>query len=168
MPDQRVGGPVAVAADFSCRVFDPCLDGGIRGRGMTYENQTYGPRLTDMVVDGRFTGNRLESDKLTATAGDGSLQASGYVSLAAADGYPMNISAKLDNARLARSDNIGARATGTLKLEKVAGQAALTAGGLRLPATRHLVGSEGAAAVPVRPGGGLPPTEAPRRQLGVS
>src|SRR3546814_17830184 len=94
---------VAVAADFSCRVFDPCLDGVIRGRGMTYENQTYGTRLTDMVVDGRFTGNRLEIDKLTATAGDGSLQASGYVSLAAADGYPMNISAKLDNARLARS-----------------------------------------------------------------
>src|SRR3546814_17111465 len=78
MPDQRVGGPVAVAADFSCRVFDPCLDGVFRGRGMTYENQTYGTRLTDMVVDGRFTGNRLEIAKLTATAGDGSLQARGY------------------------------------------------------------------------------------------
>src|SRR3546814_12787554 len=89
-----------------------------------------------MVVDGRFTGNRLEIDKLTATAGDGSLQASGYVSLAAADGYPMNISAKLDNARLARRDNIGARATGTLKLEKVAGQAARLAGDWRPPENR--------------------------------
>src|SRR3546814_18501593 len=112
MPDQRVGGPVAVAADFSCRVFDPCLDGVIRGRGMTYENQTYGTRLTDMVVDGRFTGNRLEIDKLTATAGDGSLPASGYVSLAAADGYPMNCSAQLDNARPARRANNATSATG--------------------------------------------------------
>src|SRR3546814_18906267 len=103
---------------------------------MTYENQTDGTRLTDMVVDGRFTGNRLEIDKLTATAGDGSLQASGYVSLAAAVGYPMNISANLDNARLARSDNIDARATGTLKLDKVAEQAQLQQGDLRLPQTR--------------------------------
>ena len=27
---------------------------------MTYENQAYGTRLTNMVVNGRFTGNRLE------------------------------------------------------------------------------------------------------------
>src|SRR3546814_6425878 len=92
---------------------------------MTYENQIYGTKLTNIVVNGRFTGNRLEIEQLTAKAGDGTVQAKGFVSLASADGYPMNIAATLDNARLARSENIAARATGNLTPEKVAGQSAL-------------------------------------------
>ena len=67
--------------------------------------------------------DRLQSelDELTARAGDGTVQAKGFISLASADGYPMNIAATLDNARLAKSENIAARATGNLTLEKVAG-----------------------------------------------
>ncbi|HMN54928.1 MAG TPA: translocation/assembly module TamB domain-containing protein, partial [Sphingopyxis sp.] len=163
---QGVSGPIAVAADFSCRVDDPCLNGVIRGNGMTYENQAYGTRLTNMVVDGRFTGNRLEIEKLTATAGDGSIDAKGYVSLSQADGYPMNLSATLDNARLARSENIAARATGTLTLEKVAGQAALLSGDLRLPETRYRIVREGAAAVPVLTGVRRKPPTGRRRISG--
>lgn len=150
--DQRIAGPIAVAADFSCRLTDPCLDGVVRGKDMIYENQTYGTRLTAMALEGRFTGNRLEIDRLTATAGDGSVSAKGYVSLAADQGYPMNIAATLDNARLARSDNIAARATGNLTLEKVAGQTALLSGDLRLPETRYRIVREGAASVPVLSG----------------
>lgn len=150
--DQGVSGPIAVAADFSCSVADPCLAGVVRGKDMVYENQTYGTRLTNMVVNGRFTGNRLEIDQLTATAGEGKVEAKGYISLAQADGYPMNIAMTLDNARLARSENIAARATGNLLLEKVAGQAALLSGSLRLPETRYRIVREGAAQVPVLTG----------------
>ncbi|GGJ65761.1 hypothetical protein CDQ92_20390 [Sphingopyxis bauzanensis] len=150
--DQGVSGPIAVAADFSCSVADPCLAGVVRGKDMVYENQTYGTRLTNMVVAGRFTGNRLEIDQLTATAGEGKVEAKGYISLAQADGYPMNIAMTLDNARLARSENIAARATGNLLLEKVAGQAALLSGSLRLPETRYRIVREGAAQVPVLTG----------------
>ncbi|KGB54092.1 hypothetical protein FG91_02341 [Sphingopyxis sp. LC81] len=149
---QHVSGPIAVAADFSCSVSDPCLEGVVRGKDMVYENQTYGTRLTNMVVNGRFTGNRLEIEQLTATAGDGTVQAKGFISLASADGYPMNISATLDNARLAKSENIAARATGNLTLEKVAGQTALLSGSLRLPETRYRIIREGAAQVPVLTG----------------
>ncbi|MBR2172311.1 translocation/assembly module TamB domain-containing protein [Sphingopyxis sp.] len=149
---QHVSGPVAVAADFSCSVSDPCLQGVVRGKDMVYENQTYGTRLTNMVVNGRFTGNRLEIEQLTATAGDGTVQAKDFISLASADGYPMNISATLDNARLAKSENIAARATGNLTLEKVAGQTALLSGSLRLPETRYRIIREGAAQVPVLTG----------------
>jgi translocation and assembly module TamB len=149
---QHVSGPIAVAADFSCSVSDPCLQGVVRGKDMVYENQTYGTRLTNMVVNGRFTGNRLEIEQLTATAGDGTVQAKGFISLASADGYPMNISATLDNARLAKSENIAARATGNLTLEKVAGQTALLSGSLRLPETRYRIIREGAAQVPVLTG----------------
>ncbi len=149
---QHVSGPVAVAADFSCSVADPCLEGVVRGKDMVYENQAYGTRLTNMVVNGRFTGNRLEIEQLIATAGEGTVQAKGYISLASADGYPMNISATLDNARLAKSENIAARATGNLTLEKVAGQTALLSGSLRLPETRYRIIREGAAQVPVLTG----------------
>src|SRR3546814_4129711 len=101
--------------------------------------RSYGTKLTNIVVNGRFTGNRLEIEQLTAKAGDGTVQAKGFVSLASADGYPMNIAATLDNARLARSENIAARATGNLTLEKVAGQTALLSGSLRLPETRYRI-----------------------------
>lgn len=163
---QGISGPIAVAADFSCRLDDPCLNGVIRGNGMAYENQAYGTRLTNMVVNGRFTGNRLEIEQLTASAGDGSIQAKGYVSLSQADGYPMNISATLDNARLARSENIAARATGTLTLEKVAGQAALLSGDLRLPETRYRIIREGAASVPELTGVRRKPPSGRRRISG--
>ncbi len=36
--------------------------------------------------------NRLEIEQLTAKAGDGTVQAKGFISLASADGYPLNIS----------------------------------------------------------------------------
>ncbi|MCW5646303.1 MAG: translocation/assembly module TamB domain-containing protein [Sphingopyxis sp.] len=150
--NQRLAGPIAVAADFSCSVADPCLTGVVRGKELVYENQTYGTRLTNMTVNGRFAGNRLEIDQLTATAGDGSVQAKGFISLAQADGYPMNIAMTLDNARLARSENIAARATGNLTLEKTAGQTALLSGSLRLPETRYRIVREGAAQVPVLTG----------------
>ena len=164
--DQHVAGPIAVAADFSCSVADPCLDGVVRGKDMTYENQTYGTKLTNIVVNGRFTGNRLEIEQLTAKAGDGTVQAKGFVSLASADGYPMNIAATLDNARLARSENIAARATGNLTLEKVAGQTALLSGSLRLPETRYRIVREGAAQVPVLTGVRRKPPTGRRRISG--
>lgn len=164
--DQGVSGPIAVAADFSCSVADPCLSGVVRGKDMVYENQTYGTRLTNMVVNGRFDGNRLEIDQLTATAGDGKVEAKGDISLAQADGYPMNVAMTLDNARLARSENIAARATGNLVLEKVAGQAALLSGSLRLPETRYRIVREGAAQVPVLTGIRRKPAAGRRRISG--
>lgn len=163
---QHISGPIAVAADFSCQLFDPCLEGVVRGKDMVYENQAYGTRLTGMAVNGRFTGNRLEIDDLTATAGEGKVQAKGYISLAQADGYPMNIVATLDNARLARSENIAARATGTLTLEKAAGQTALLSGNLRLPETRYKIVREGAASVPVLTGVRRKPPTGRRRIAG--
>jgi len=166
MPDQRIAGPVAVAADFSCSLAAPCLNGVVRGTGMTYENVTYGTRFTDMTVNGRFTGNRLEIETLTATAGDGSVKANGFISLAQAEGYPMNLTATLDNARLARSDNIAARATGTLKLTKAKGETALLSGELRLPETRYRYVREGAAQVPTLSGVRRKPPTGRRRITG--
>ena len=147
-PDQRLSGALGVAADFSGRVSRPSLAGIIRANNLTYENQTYGTRLTNMAVRGRFTGDRLEIEQLDAVAGDGKVSATGYVSLAADSGYPMDVQVRLENARLARSEALGATATGTLAFTKQAGQTALLAGRILLPETRYQLIRQGSAAVP--------------------
>ncbi len=147
-PGQSLAGSLGVAADFGCRLADPCLKGVVRGKGLTYENQQYGTRLTKMNLAGRFDGNRLQVENLKAAAGNGTLEASGYLGLAADSGYPMDVAISLDRARLAQSDDLSASATGQLRLTKSAGQTALLSGQVRLPETRYKIVREGAAAVP--------------------
>lgn len=147
-PDQTLTGPIALGVDFGGRVDRPTLNGVVRAQSLTYENQTYGTRLSKMALTGRFTGDRVEIEQLQAVAGDGSVSAEGYVSLASASGYPMDLSLTLDDARLARSDALSATATGNLSLTKSAGQTALLAGEIRLPETRYKIIRQGAAQVP--------------------
>lgn len=146
--DQRLSGPIGVAADFACQVGDPCMSGIVRGRKLVYENLTYGTKLTNLEFNGSFDGNRMQVEKLTANAGDGTLSATGYVSLASDAGYPMDVAVTLSQAQLARSDGLTGAATGQLRLTKSAGQAALLSGQLRLPETRYKIVMEGAAQVP--------------------
>ena len=124
-------------ADFSGRVARPQLSGIIRANNLTYENQTYGTRLSNMVVRANFTGDRVEIEQFDATAGDGSVSATGFVSLSSESGYPMQIEVALDDARLCRSSALAATATGTLSFTKQAGQTALLAGDILLPETRY-------------------------------
>ena len=147
-PGQTLTGPLGLAADFSCRVSNPCMDGVVRGKGLSYGNAEYGTRLTGMDLAGRFNGNRLQIEKLTAKAGSGSLSATGYVGLSADAGYPMDVAITLDQARLARSEALSATATGQLRLTKTAGQTALLSGQIRLPETRYRIVRQGAAEVP--------------------
>ncbi|KHL25296.1 hypothetical protein PK98_00685 [Croceibacterium mercuriale] len=164
--DQSLSGPVGVAADFSGTVSAPSFAGLIRSSNLTYENQTYGTRLTNMAIDGRFTGDRLEVRSLTAKAGDGTVSATGFVSLAADAGYPMDVAVTMDNAELADSDQIAARATGNLRLSKAAGQNAILAGQIRLPETRYQIVRQGAAEVPRLTGVRFKPPRGPQRITG--
>ena len=164
--DQRLTGAIGVAADFSCRVADPCLTGIVRANGLTYENQTYGTRLSNMAIEGRFSGNRVEITRLQANAGDGTVSATGYVSLAADSGYPMDVSVQLDDARLARGDMLDATATGTLKLTKAAGSAALLSGKIVLPETRYEIVQSGLTEVPELSGVRFKPPVGPERITG--
>ena len=165
-PDQRLSGPIGVAADFSGRVQSPQLAGIVRASNLTYENQTYGTRLSNMAIAGRFSGDRFEVERLTATAGDGTVSAQGYVSLAEANGYPMNVEVALDDARLARSDALSATATGNLRLAKAAGQTALLSGEITLPETRYEIIRQGSAQVPELTGVRFKPPRGPKRITG--
>src|SRR3546814_10821604 len=101
-----------------------------------------------MQIDGRFTNDRLQLNRLTARAGDGTVNANGFVSLSSAQGFPMDIAIKLDKAQLANSDNIGATATGDLRITNSANADPLIKGTIRLPETRYKVIFQGAANVP--------------------
>ncbi|WP_326524387.1 translocation/assembly module TamB domain-containing protein [Sphingomonas sp.] len=145
--DQQLSGPIAVAADFSGRVSAPQLNGVVRASDLTYENETYGTRLTNMAIDGRFTNDRFELTSLTARAGDGTVKAQGTVGLAADSGFPIDVRATLDDARLARSDALGATATGTIRVTN-GRNGGLIEGDLSIPEARYEIIRQGAADVP--------------------
>jgi len=165
-PDQRLSGAIGVAADFSGRMQQPQLAGIIRANSLTYVNQVYGTRLTNMALSARFSGERLEVERLTANAGDGTLSAQGFVSLAANSGYPMNLEVALNEAQLAQSDALAAEATGQLRLTKAAGQTALLSGNITLPETRYEIIRQGAAELPELTGVRFKPQRGPRRVTG--
>lgn len=145
---QRLAGPIALGADFTGQPRDPGLTGFVRGDNLTYENLAHGTRLTGMALAGRFVDDRLEIERLTARAGEGTVSARGRVSLSAAEGWPMDLAMDLDNARMARSDSLAARATGSFRLTRQAGETPLLAGKVRVPEARYAFVRQGAAEVP--------------------
>ena len=105
--------PAAVRADrgrrrllrAGCRA--PRLNGLIRADNLTYDNETYGTRLSQMRLAGALHQRPARAHQLDAQAGDGTVQAQGIVGLAADSGFPIDLRATLDNARLAKSDALG-------------------------------------------------------------
>ncbi len=163
LADQTLKGPLAVAADFHCRVNAPCLQGVVHGKGLAYDNLTYGTHLTAMSLNGQFSRDRLEIRNLTGQAGDGTVTGSGYISLAASRGYPAKVDLKLHDARLANSDDLRVTATGQLQLVKPANQQPVLKGTIRLPSTRYQIARQGAAEVPTLTGVHFkPPRQRPR------
>ncbi|SEN23073.1 autotransporter secretion inner membrane protein TamB [Sphingomonas gellani] len=147
LANQQLSGPIAVAADFSGRVSEPRFTGLIRADNLTYDNEVYGTRLSQMRINARFNNDRLELTQLQARAGDGTVQAQGTVGLSAAAGFPMDLTAKLDNARLAKSDALSATSSGTLHVTKNA-SGGLIQGDLNIPEARYEIIRQGAAEVP--------------------
>lgn len=165
-PGQSLDGALGLAADFSCRLAEPCLKGVVKGKGLIYQNQAYGTRLSDMTLDGRFDGSRFELASLSAKAGSGSVGASGFVSLSAENGYPMDFAVKLQNAQLAKSNALSASATGNLRFSKNAGETPLLSGEMKLPETRYQIVWQGASEVPKLTGVRFKPRRGPVRVTG--
>ncbi|KTT71407.1 translocation/assembly module TamB domain-containing protein [Sphingomonas endophytica] len=147
LAEQQLSGPVAIAADFGGTVGYPRINGLIRADNLTYTNETYGTRLTNMRVAARFNNDRLELSQLQARAGQGTVQAQGNVSLAAAQGFPLDVRVAMRNAQLARSDALGATATGDIRIQNDAG-GGLISGDISVPNARYEIIRQGSAEVP--------------------
>ncbi|RYD64876.1 MAG: translocation/assembly module TamB [Sphingomonadales bacterium] len=146
LANQHLDGQIGIAADFSGRVREPMLNGVIRANNLTYENETVGTRLTNLKIDGQFSNDEFILRSLTATAGEGTVSATGKVGLSEAADYPITLTADLNNARLARSDSLGATATGKITLTKAPGVAKIE-GRLNIPEARYEIIRQGAAEV---------------------
>src|SRR3546814_17308717 len=81
LPGQQLTGPIAVGVDFSGRLRAPDFNGVVRADTLTYVNETFGTRLTNIKLQGSFTSSRFEITTLQARAGEGSVSAHGSVGL---------------------------------------------------------------------------------------
>ncbi|MEG3152408.1 translocation/assembly module TamB domain-containing protein [Sphingomonas sp. ZT3P38] len=145
--DQQLSGPIGIAADFSGRLSSPQLTGVIRANALTYDNETYGTRITAIRVNGRFTNDRFEITELTGRAGKGTVTARGSVGFGKDAGFPIDVRATLANAQLARSDALGATVSGDIAVTNSAAAGALISGTLRLPEVRYEIIRQGAAEI---------------------
>jgi translocation and assembly module TamB len=158
---QELSGPIAIGADFGGRLDRPQVTGLIRANALRYENEAYGTVLSQIAIDGRFTQSELLLNRMTARAGEGSIGASGRVGLDAASGFPVDVRVQLDNARLARGDDIDATASGTIAITNSKANGGLIQGTLTIPEARYRIVLQSAASVPeltgVRRKGAPPP-----------
>lgn len=149
---QQLSGPVAIGMDFGGRLGAPTLTGLIRASQLRYENSSYGTVLSDIALEGRFSGSQFVLEKLAAKAGSGTVSAHGTVGLDAASGYPIDLSATLANAQLARSDSLDATVSGTLSITNGKANGGLIKGDLSLPEVRYRIVRQGSAEVPTLTG----------------
>ena len=168
LADQSVKGPIGLAADLSGTMQDPRIVGVVRGAQLTYENSSFGTKLTDMTVAGHFANDRLQVDTLTAKARDGTISAHGFVSLSAAQGYPIQLGIDMRNAQLANGQDLSARASGQITLVNGPGQPATIGGTLSLPETHYRIVREGSANVPTLSGVRRKPAIGPERITGAA
>lgn len=148
LPEQRMAGGVAVAADFSGLASEPKLEGLVRSKNLSYVHDGFGTRLSEMRIRGSFRGDELRITELTAKAGSGSVSGKGLISLNSAKGYPLQLDLAFDDAQLADSSEIGATAEGSLSISASQSTASLIRGTLQLPETRYQISNAATVAVP--------------------
>ena len=147
LANQQVSGPIGIAADFSGRVQNPQFAGIVRANNLTFEDETYGTRITNLALQGRFTSSTFEITQLSGRAGRGTLTGRGTVGLASAADFPIDIRLNFDNAQLARGDDLGATVSGELAITNSRAGGALIRGDLTLPQVRYQIVRQGAAQV---------------------
>ena len=152
LPRQQVSGAVALAADVSGQLNAPRLNGVVKASSLTYDNEDLGTRISNIVLDGRFTNDRLELTSFSGRAGEGTVKGNGWLSLAAAQKFPMMIHVEMANARLARSDAINSTVSGTIDITNSEADGGLIKGDLRLPQVKYVVVKQAAAEVAVLDG----------------
>ncbi|WP_199554508.1 translocation/assembly module TamB domain-containing protein [Sandaracinobacteroides hominis] len=130
---QELKGAVVIGADFLGTPANPDLNGIARGKGLIYQNATFGTQLTDLAFDGQFSGGELRVNSLTGRAHAGTLKGSGVVRLGLEQSFDMSL--ELSNARLANSDTMEFTLSGPLRLQGSGAEAALT-GDLRVDSAR--------------------------------
>ena len=143
-----LSGPVAIATDVRGRLNDPAIRGSVRASNARLESATSGTVLTNVNATGRFGGSRLLIDRMTATAGQGSITGAGAFDFASARrGVGMDLAVTAQDAVLINRDDLGATVTGPLRIRSD-GIGGLISGEVSLPRSRYRLGRAQVASVP--------------------
>jgi len=145
--NRQLSGPIGIAADFSGRVQAPQFTGVVRANNLVFEDETYGTRITNLALQGRFTSSRFEITQLSGRAGRGTVTGRGSVGLASNAGFPIDVRLNFDRAQLARGDALGATVSGEVAITNSRAGGALVRGDLSLPEVRYQIIRQGAAQV---------------------
>lgn len=135
-----LSGPVALGLDVSGRGDAPQLTGVLRGQGLRFADPSSGAVLDHMDVAGAFSGSRLDLNRLSARAGQGTIEASGFADVSQAGGFPLDLKIKLARARLASNPGGGATVSGTLEMTHDKAKGARVMGVLTLDQANYVLG----------------------------
>jgi translocation and assembly module TamB len=137
---QTLSGPVALGLDVSGRGDAPQLTGVVRGQGLRFTAPSWGAVIDHMDVAGAFSGSRLDLTHLTARAGQGTIEATGFADVSQAGGFPLDLKVKLAKARLASNPGGGATVSGTLEMTHDKAKGARVVGALTLDQANYALG----------------------------
>lgn len=143
-----LSGPVAIGADVTGRLAEPVIRGSLRSDNARLESAVMGAVLTGVKARGSFNGSQLVIQSFAGGDGrGGSVTGQGTFDLAAAHGFGIDLTINAKNAVLIDRDDIGATATGTVKVTSD-GSGGLVSGDLRLDAARYKLG-QAAVSTPI-------------------
>jgi len=126
--------------DVSGRGDAPQLTGVVRGQGLRFTAPSWGAVIDHMDVAGAFSGSRLDLTHLTARAGQGTIEATGFADVSQAGGFPLDLKVKLAKARLASNPGGGATVSGTLEMTHDKAKGARVVGALTLDQANYALG----------------------------
>jgi translocation and assembly module TamB len=138
MPDHHLSGLLILAADIEGPTASPRVTGRMRGKGLSYRYDPFETRINDIDLEIDLKGNRAELVKLTGRAGKGTLSLKGQITTDAMQNFPAVLTLDLDDAQLARSDNLSSSVSGQLIYRRTPSGPSLK-GQLRLPETRYVI-----------------------------
>lgn len=143
-----ISGPGAIAADFGGRVGEPSIRGVFQTSAARIESPVIGAVVSQINAQGRFDGSRLVVPTFTgATPNGGKVGGNATVSLAAEQGFGLDVSLNAQNARLINRDDLRADVTGPVRLKSDGSGGEIT-GKLKIDRARFRLGRASAAAVP--------------------
>jgi translocation and assembly module TamB len=137
---QTLSGPVALGLDVSGRGDAPQLTGVVRGQGLRFADPSLGAVIDHMDLAGAFSGSRLDLTHLSARAGQGTIEASGFADVSQKGGFPLDLKVNLARARLASNPGGGATVSGTLEMTHDKAKGARVVGVLTLDQANYALG----------------------------
>lgn len=141
-----LSGNATVSADVSGTLADPVIRGLVATDNATLQSPVTGMTLTNLATRGSFDGANLNFERLTGrTRGGGTVGGTGRFVFSGERGIGIDIAATLDRAVILDRDDIGATASGPIRIRSE-GTGGLITGEFNVTDSRFTLGKAAAVA----------------------